>query len=194
MLKCLSRFALCGINFRYLKLFKSCFFYESMKKLTKRIAKGMAKKYLANKNEDIDPFHFIHTLKVVQAVKIISKGKKLDKTLLEICAWVHDIGYSVNNSPNNDPHHAENSINLLIKGGYEVTDKIKDCVLNHGSKGRPKTKEGKILQIAVKFNIIDKDFLKYLIEEKAGGKEIKFLKKRTDSALKMLKRLKSLKF
>jgi HD superfamily phosphodiesterase len=162
-----------------------------MKKLTKRIAKKIAEKYLVKNN--IDPFHFIHTQKVVEAVKIISKGKKLDKEILEICAWIHDIGYSVNNLPNNDPDHSANSINLLDKEGYEVTDKIKDCVLNHGSKGNPKTQEGKILQIAVKFNIIDKDFLEYIIDNKAKGKEVKFLKKRTDSAVKMLKRLKSMK-
>lgn len=163
-----------------------------MKKLTKKIAKRLAKKYLSKKN--LDPYHFIHTAKVVQAVKMIGKDKKVDKNLLEICAWIHDIGYSLDNSPNNDPSHAENSLKLLTNEGYKVTEKIKDCILNHKSNGRPKTNEGKILQIAVKFNIIDKDFLKYLIEEKAGGKEIKFLKKRTDSALKMLKRLKSLKF
>lgn len=164
-----------------------------MKKLNKRIAKKLAKKYLLKK-DNIDPYHFIHTLKVVQAIKIIGKRKKLDMNLLEICAWVHDIGYSISNSPNNDPIHAKNSIKLLIKEGYEVTDKIKDCILNHGSRGNPKTKEGKILQIAVKFNIIDKDFLQYLIDERAYGKEVKFLKKRTDSAVKMLKKLKALKF
>lgn len=165
-----------------------------MKKLTKKIAESLARKYLLNKKSNIDPYHFIHTLKVVQAVKIICKGKKLDKELLEICAWVHDIGYSVNNSPNNDPHHAENSIDLLTKEGYEVTDNIRDCILNHGGKGNPKTIEGKILQIAVKFNIIDKDFLEYIIDERAGGGEVQFLEKRTSDAVKMLKRLKSLKF
>jgi len=163
-----------------------------MKKLTKEKAEELAKKYLLKKN--IDPYHFVHTLKVVQAVKIISRRKKLNKELLKICAWVHDIGYSVNNSPNNDPHHAENSIKLLVDEGYYITDKIKDCILNHGGKGNPKTKEGKILQIAVKFNIIDKDFLEYLINGGARGKEVQFLKKRTSDAVKMLERLKSFKF
>jgi HD superfamily phosphodiesterase len=163
-----------------------------MKELTIIKAKKLSKKYLLNKK--LDPYHFIHTLKVVQAVKIISEGKKLDKNLLEICAWVHDIGYFKGNVPNSDPRHSQNSIDLLIREGYNVTDKIKDCILNHGSQGKPKTKEGKILQIAVKFNIIDKDFLEYLINKNAGGKEVEFLKKRMNSAIKMLRRLKSLKF
>ena len=164
-----------------------------MKKLTIKNAKELSEKYLL-KNREIDPYHFIHTLKVVQAVKIISKNKKLDNKTLEICAWLHDIGYSIGNLPNRAPNHAKNSVKILIKDGFEVTDKIKDCILNHGSNGNPKTKEGKILQIAVKFNIIDKDFLDYLINGKSKDNKIEFLKYRTDSVVKMLKKLKSLKF
>ncbi len=164
-----------------------------MKKLTIKNARKLAEKCLL-KNREIDPYHFIHTLKVVQAVKIISKNKKLDEETLEICAWLHDIGYSMGNLPNRDPNHAENSIRILIDNGFEVTDKIKDCILNHGSNRNPKTKEGKILQIAVKFNIIDKDFLDYLINGKSKDNKIEFLKYRADSAIKMLKKLKSLKF
>lgn len=163
-----------------------------MKKLTIKNARELAERYLL-KNKEVDPYHYIHTLKVVQAVKIICKGRKLDKKTLEICAWLHDIGYSSGNLNNRDPAHPENSIKILMNEGYEVTDKIKDCILNHGSNKHPKTKEGKILQIAVKFNIIDKDFLDYLINGKSKEDKIKFLEYRADSAIKMLKRLKSLK-
>ena len=163
-----------------------------MKKLTIKNAKELAEKYLL-KNRKIDPYHFIHTQKVVQAVKIIGKGRNLDKKTLEICAWLHDIGYSIGNLPNRDPYHAENSIKILIESGFKITDKIKDCILSHGSNGNPKTKEGKILQIAVKFNIIDKDCLDYIINGKSTENKIEFLEHRANSAIKMLKRLKSLK-
>mgnify|MGYP001246714668 CR=1 FL=1 len=164
-----------------------------MRKITRGVAKKLAKKYLLRSN--VDTYHFIHTKKVVQAVQLISRGRKLNEEILEICAWTHDIGYYIdkNNFIENCHPHAENSINLLKKEGYEVNKKIEDCILNHGSKGNPKTNEGKVLQIAVKFNIIDKDFLQYLIEERAGGKEVEFLKKRTESAVKMLRKLRKLK-
>ena len=163
-----------------------------MNKLTKKIAKNLAKKYLLKK--EIDPYHFIHTKKVVQIIKIISKNKKIDKECLEICAWVHDIGYSLRNCKNCDPYHAEDTLKLLKKERYKITNIIKDCILNHGSKGKPKTKEGKLLQIATKFNIIDKSFITYLISGKANGEEEVFLKKRMTSAIKMIKKLKTLEF
>jgi HD superfamily phosphodiesterase len=164
-----------------------------MKNLTIKRAKRLSKKYLF-KNKKIDQYHYIHTLKIVEAIKIISKKKKINKKELIISAWIHDIGYAFNNAPNNYPSHAKNTIKLLEKERYKVSETVRDCILNHGSKGNPKTKEGKLLQISIKFNIIDKDFLKYLIEEKAQGKEVEFLKKRTESAIKMLERLKSLNF
>lgn len=164
-----------------------------MKQLTIKNAEKLSRKYLL-RNKKIDPYHYVHTLKVVEISKIISKKKNVNKNDLLISAWVHDIGYAFNNAPNNFPGHAKNTIKLIKKEGYEINDTVKDCVLNHGSRGNPRTKEGKLLQIAVKFNIIDKDFFKYLIEERAKGKEVEFLEKRAQSAIKMLKKLKSLNF
>ena len=164
-----------------------------MKTLTTQTAKQLAEKYLRDPS-DIDPYHFIHTTKVVEAAGIISQGRTIDKTVLEICAWLHDIGYFVGNLANNDPRHKERSIDLLIDEGYEVTSTIRDCILNHDSSGHPSTREGMILQIAVKFSIIDSSFLRYLIDERADGKEVDFLKARTDAAVGMLKTLKSLNF
>lgn len=164
-----------------------------MKKLTVKRAEKLCKKYLL-KNKKIDPYHYVHTLKVIEAIKIISKEKKVNKNELLISAWIHDIGYAFNNAPNNYPNHAKNTIKLLEKEEFDFGEIVKDCVLNHGSKGKPKSKEGKLLQISIKFNIIDKDFLKYLIEERAQGKEVEFLEKRTKSAIKMLKKFKSLDF
>jgi HD superfamily phosphodiesterase len=170
------------------------FFVEiKMKKLTIKKAEKLSKKYLL-KNKRIDPYHYVHTLNVVQAIKIISKKKEVNKKELLISAWIHDIGYAFNNAANNYPDHAKNTINLLKKEGYEINKTVRDCIMNHGSKGNPKTKEGKLLQISVKFNIVDKNFLKYLIEERASGREVEFLKKRAESAVKMLERFKSLRF
>ena len=85
-------------------------------------------------------------------------------------------------------------VRYLSEEHFEINEKLKDCILNHGSNGNPKTKEGKILQIAVKFNIIDKDFLRYLINGRFKGNKIEFLEYRANSAVKMLKKLMSLKF
>ena len=163
-----------------------------MKNLSINHAKTLAKKYLRD-NKNIDPYHYIHTLKVVEAVKIISEDKKVNGISLEISAWTHDIGYALKNLPNKNKYHARDSLRLIKKEGFRIDEIIYDCILNHGGKKKPKTIEGKIFQIAVKFNIIDKDFLRFLIQRKAGGKEIGFLRERAKSALKMLKRLHSLK-
>ena len=83
--------------------------------------------------------HVIHSKLVGDTALILSKGKQLNENLLKIAAWVHDIGYSIDSE-----NHAEHSVEILEKRGYEVNKILRDCVLNHGASKNPKTNEGKI--------------------------------------------------
>jgi len=163
-----------------------------MKKLTVKKAKKISREILSDIKEiEEREFHKIHTEAVVKAALILSKGKKIDKKLLETAAWVHDIGYSVS-----DENHAEKSIEILEKKGFELSEKLKDCVLNHGGGGKPKSKEAKILQIADKASTLDSEILKILVKYQKDGKfkedDLKFIRKMSEKANDMLEKYNSL--
>jgi HD superfamily phosphodiesterase len=164
------------------------------KKLTKKKAKELAYKYLSSENEKIDPFHFVHTKQVVRIVRLLGKKKNIDHESLEIAAWVHDIGYAYDNSANRSPQHAKNTLRLLRDEHYEITSILSDCVLHHDGKGKPKTKEGILLQIAIKLNIFEIKFLEYLLNQQMFGIERNRLKARSELAIKMIEKYVSLPF
>lgn len=163
-----------------------------MKKLTRKKAKKISKEILSDiKDDEEREFHKIHTEAVVKAALILSKGKRVNKKILETAAWIHDIGYSLS-----EENHAEKSIEILKKKGFEVNEKIEDCVLNHGGGGKPESKEAKLLQIADKASTLDSGILKILIKYRKKGKfkegDLKFIRKMSEKANDMLEKYNSL--
>lgn len=154
-------------------------------RLTKQEAKRLAEKYLLDNKTKNGKFLYAHTKGVVEAAKLLAKRERLDGELLEISAWVHDIGYSLEN----EMPHAENSLKILEKEGFEIDDIMNDCILNHGNSGKPKIKEGELMQIADKISIINKDFLEILLKNKIGKEEIEFIKIMFNKSLDMLEKL-----
>jgi hypothetical protein len=57
-------------------------------------------------------------------------------------AWVHDLGKTEIGD-----NHAQASVRILEKD-FDLDSVDKDCILNHGSSGKPTTPEGKIFQAA----------------------------------------------
>jgi len=158
--------------------------------ISPRLAKGLAKKYLLDKRTQDGGYFFNHTKGVVSAVKILSDKFKLDKEKMISFAWVHDIGYFLNDMEN----HAENSLKLLEKEKIVLGEAGKDSILNHGNNGVPSTFEGKIMQIADKLSILNEDFLKVLVKnEKIKRDEIDFVEMMCKKALEMLNKLNELK-
>ncbi|MEM4330753.1 MAG: HD domain-containing protein [Candidatus Pacearchaeota archaeon] len=157
-------------------------------KLTKNLAKNLAKKYLLNEKTKDGKFLFSHTERVVFCVEILAKKFKLDKEKIVFSAWVHDIGYFLGAEK-----HAEKSLEILENEKIEIDEEIKDAILNHGTSANPKTIYGKIMQIADKISIIDRNILKILLEQdKIYEEDIKFFEMVFPSCLEMLKKLKDI--
>ena len=154
-------------------------------KLTITKSKNLASKYLLDTKIKDGKFFYAHTKGVVKTVKLLAKKEKLKCEIFEIVAWVHDIGYSINKDK-----HAKYSLKILKKENFEVDKIMEDMILNHGNSGNPKTKQGKIIQIADKIAIIDKDFMQILLDNRISGEEIRFIKMLFDNCIKNLEKIK----
>jgi putative nucleotidyltransferase with HDIG domain len=157
-----------------------------MKKLTPRIAKSIAFKYSKReKNKMERDFALIHAEAVVKISKILAKRLGADASVTEACGWVHDIGKIVEME-----NHAEHSISLLEKEKIEVTQQIKDCILNHATSGKPLSPEAKIIQMADKMSILSIPVLKLILEQKKiTESDVEFVNKMVTGSVNYLKNL-----
>jgi len=161
---------------------------KSKKKLTPKIAEEFAKQKLneIKPKEDAD-FDLVHAEGVVRTALLLSEGKKVDKELIAIASWLHDIGKTIE-----EGSHAENSISILEKENFEISEKLRDCILNHGTNGKPNCEEARIINIADKASIIDRDMLKViknytLNKNKVDRKEdLQFVKKLANGGADLL--------
>ena len=129
------------------------------KQITPPVAKALAKKYLSKvKSKEDSEFLLVHSEAVGEIAAILCEDPKIDKDLLRIAGWLHDIGYSVS-----DEGHALHSLEL-IEEDYEVSPELKDCILNHGSNGKPETKEGKIIHAADKASVLNPEMLSVFVK------------------------------
>ncbi len=146
-------------------------------------AEKIAKKYLLDKKTTDGDFFFAHTQGVVSAVKILSKRFKLNEDKMVSRAWVHDIGYFLNDMQN----HADNSLKILKEEEIYLDEVDEDCILNHGNGKNPYSREGKIMQIADKISILNEDFLEILLsKKKVTSEETNFIKMMCEKAILML--------
>lgn len=89
-----------------------------------------------------------HTGSVVRHSLLLAKNRTVDREVLKTAAWLHDIGRTID-----DDHHrrgAELARKFLVetRASPPFTERVVHCVLNHGSNGKPKTIEAKILRDA----------------------------------------------
>jgi len=109
---------------------------------------------------DLQSFFKIHMKDVLEKAKQLAKTRGADEEIVEIAAWLHDIGSIQGNHENHDKVGADIAENFLQSINYpaERIEKVKRAILNHrGSKPREvKTKEEQIL--------IDADAMSHFIE------------------------------
>ena len=156
------------------------------KELTIEKAKEISHEYLSKvEDKKLKEFLLVHSSKVSETAVLIGKIKKLDTEVLEIAGFIHDIGYSMN-----EQNHSQHSLNILKKQNFEISEKLKDCILNHGVDGNPKTREGEIFQMADKISIIDQDTLAvFLRDNQMTNEEKGFLEMMLSNSLKFLAKL-----
>lgn len=97
--------------------------------------------------------------------------------------------------PGSREEHAQHSIEILEKE-YEMSETLKDCILNHGTNEKPKTEEGKIMQVADKVCMLNPELvsllLKYSLKKNKEEKEkdLEFIRKMCNKAVNLLGGLK----
>lgn len=130
-----------------------------------------------------------HTLEVAQISRTIARALRLNEDLTEAIALGHDLGHTPFG------HCGEERLNKIHPGGFKhneqslrvvdylerrnnsmfglnLTDEVRDGIVNHGSKGTPKTLEGQIvskcdriaylnhdIDDAIRANVLNKDSL-----------------------------------
>ncbi len=154
--------------------------------LTIELAKNLATESFGKYREKIEGnFALIHTEAVAKISVILAKKFNLNIEIVEICAWVHDIGYLIDRE-----NHAEHSVKIIEDKGFEVTPIMRDCIINHGTDGKPESEEAKILQMADKLSILSIPVLEIILsQEKVLPEDIKFVEKMTGGAVNFLKKL-----
>jgi hypothetical protein len=102
-------------------------------------AKEFAEEKFKKLSMDYQKWNYIHSKCMIKAIDELTDNKGIIEKLKPL-AWVHDIGKI------NGDNHAEKSIEVLKDFNLDETEK--DCILNHGSSGNPKSEEAKIFQCA----------------------------------------------
>ncbi|WP_092560525.1 deoxyguanosinetriphosphate triphosphohydrolase [Anaeromicropila populeti] len=112
-----------------------------------------------------------HTLEVSQTARTIARALRLNEDLTEAIALGHDLGHTPFG------HAGERALNRVCREGFEhhlqsirvveflekegaglnLTKEVKDGILNHQTKGKPATLEGKIVRLSDKIAYINSD-------------------------------------
>ncbi len=112
-----------------------------------------------------------HTLEVSQIARTIARTLRLNEDLTEAIALGHDLGHTpfghtgehiLHELTGNDFSHNQHSLRVVEalenKGkGLNLTYEVKDGILNHPTRGKPCTLEGRIVQISDKIAYINHD-------------------------------------
>jgi dGTPase len=124
-----------------------------------------------------------HTLEVAQIARSIARALRLNEDLTEAIALGHDLGHTpfghagehaLNVVCSTGFKHYEQSIRVVEKlenkgKGLNLTWEVRDGILNHPTKGRPKTLEGQIVRVSDKIAYINHD-----IDDAVRGKIISY--------------------
>ncbi len=109
-------------------------------------------------NKENAKFIILHSKLDSEIALILAEKKDVDKETLEIAGLLHDIGKVIDKED-----HEKHSIEILEKQ-FELSETLRDCILNHRTKGNPVTEEGKIFRVADKLSILHPELVKNLID------------------------------
>ena len=116
---------------------------------------------------------FTHTLEVSQIGRTIARALRLNEDLVEAIALGHDLGHTpfghsgeavLNELKSTGFIHGEQSLKVVdflersdIRIGLNLTEEVRDGILNHSGSGNAKTLEGKIIKFADRIAYINHD-------------------------------------
>jgi len=109
-----------------------------MKKLNPKEAKAFALEIFRQLPDLEREWNTVHSESIIVALELLSA--KTDRLIA--LAWVHDIG-----KVKSRKDHAKYSA-YMLKERFNLELVDIDCILNHGSSGKPQTEEGMIFRYA----------------------------------------------
>jgi putative nucleotidyltransferase with HDIG domain len=161
-----------------------------MDKPTPKTAEEFARKaFLKDKTPEDMRWHLFHSKAVGDCAILIAGKKKVDKELLKIAGWLHDIGQTISMDD-----HAAHSLKIAEKE-FEMDEKLKDCILNHGSNGSPICEEAKLIFIADKVFMLNPKFVELYMKDTVGKppekkkKDLDFARKLLSKASELLEKI-----
>ena len=114
-----------------------------------------------------------HTLEVSQIARTIARSLRLNEDLVEAIALGHDLGHTpfghsgetvLNELKDSGFIHSEQSLKVVDflersdkRIGLNLTEEVRDGILNHSGDGNAKTLEGKIIKFADRIAYINHD-------------------------------------
>lgn len=115
-----------------------------------------------------------HTLEMMQISRTIARALSLNEDLAEAIAFGHDLGHTPFGHTGEESlaralapygrtfHHNEHSLRVvdhLEKNGegLNLTQEVRDGILNHTGKGHPATREGDIVRVADRIAYVNHD-------------------------------------
>lgn len=130
---------------------------------------------------ELDYFDYrYHLLPVVEYAAKLAEICEVNKEVVELSAWLHDIGRIKFGARNHELTGAAEAERLLKQFGYsaEIIEQVKHCILAHRGSGsiRPQTMEAKVVAAADALAHFDM-FLPLLtaIGKRGKGKDDKIL-------------------
>lgn len=163
---------------------------KSMNKPTPESAEKFARKaFLNDKTPEDRDWHLFHSKAVGDCAIILAGKEKVDKKLIKIAGWLHDIGQIVSMED-----HASRSLKMAEKE-FEINDKLKDCIINHGNHGEPVCEEARLINISDKVSMLNPEFIKLFMKDSANKpsdkkvKDIDFVKSMLSNAGNLLENI-----
>ncbi len=112
-----------------------------------------------------------HTLEVVQIARTIARALRLNEDLTEAIALGHDLGHTPFGhtgegvldalSRQGFSHHAQSLrvVDVLEREGkgLNLTEQVRDGIINHRTSGEPKTLEGQVVRLSDKIAYVNHD-------------------------------------
>jgi putative nucleotidyltransferase with HDIG domain len=161
-----------------------------MNKPTPKSAEEFARKaFLKDKTPEDRDWHIFHSKAVGDTALILAEGKKVNRDVIRIAGWLHDIGQTISID-----NHAALSLEMAEKE-FEMDEKLKDCILNHGSGGNPVCEEAKLIFIADKVFMLNPKFVELYMKDTVGKppekkkKDLDFARKLLSKASELLEKI-----